>query len=141
MYGQSKRYFGTFMDMTRALLATSGLPGLFWPLTVYHAICLKNFRCIAMISATVHPTRWFLGYIAYSSHLHIFGSQVQAILPPHECDDEISDRTRARKHVRHDHSGTTCMVREEKTNRHFKRGRAEVSECMDEAQRQMHNSS
>lgn len=62
---------------------------------------------------------------------------MQAFLPPQEREGKLPNRTRAGRYVGHDHSGTTCIVLDEKTNRLLRRGRAEVFEWLDVPQQQM----
>lgn len=137
MNGKTERYFGTVMSPTRALLTTSGLPETFRPLAVYHATYSKNRLHYSALGDHLHFCMVF-EYNPDLSHLRIFGSQVHSF-PPQEREGELYDRTQAGRYVGHTASRTICIWfwywRE--NERSFKRGRAEIVECLHEAHIQM----
>lgn len=83
------------------------------------------------------PYSMATSYIPDLLHVRILGPQVQAFLSPQEREGKLVDRTRAGRYVGHADSGNTCVISNEKSNRPFTRGLAEVVEYLDETQRQM----
>lgn len=122
--------------MARAILKNPALNHVCWLLAVQCATYLKNRApCSASGDRTPYDTGF--GYVLDLSNFRMFGSQVLAFVPLQEHKAKLADHTRARRYIGHDDSGTTCIILDETTNRLYRRGRAEVFQCLDVAQQHM----
>ena len=78
--GLAEQQNASLMGKVRPMLLQTGLPDVFWGEAVLHAAYLKNRTCSKLLDGLT-PHEALSGEVPDNSHLRIFGSQVQVVVP------------------------------------------------------------